>query len=334
MFLSIIIPLYNCEGFISECLDTILKSKFPKDNYEIIIINDGSRDLGAKICQRYAERHSHIRLLTQINKGASAARNAGLEVAEGDYVWFVDADDLIFSTFLFKAYQFLKEKNIELLCFNHIKIYSEHTEVVSEFANRHEMSGIDYFRGHYCNFIWNKIYKRSSLKSKRFLDGTKNIEDMLFNMITIIDMEHVLCVPEQGYKYNCTNLESTSRNKNLRNLVKLDQDSLRVLTYLNEFANRQSANNKKIVLRDSLNFSITGHLFSLFRFYSPNRLKRRIKYYRNLGLYPVSKSYNYKGNIFLIFANHESLFVNILRLVISTKHLVGMFSIKKMNIIK
>ena len=95
MFLSFIIPLYNCGKFISQCLDSILSSKLPCSQYEVIIINDGSVDDGPQICLDYVKKHSNIFFLSQKNRGASTARNVGLDMAQGEYIWFVDGDDMI-----------------------------------------------------------------------------------------------------------------------------------------------------------------------------------------------------------------------------------------------
>ena len=93
MKLSIIIPMYNAEKYIGNCLDSILNSDLPKGEYEVIIVNDGSKDKGPEIAQDYASMHENFRYLTQENQGQSVARNYGIREACGEYVWFVDADD-------------------------------------------------------------------------------------------------------------------------------------------------------------------------------------------------------------------------------------------------
>lgn len=95
ILLSIIIPMYNCEKYIAECLDSILNSDLPCDDYEVIIINDGSKDHGSEIAQEYVARHGNFRYLTQDNQGQSVARNYGIKESEGEYIWCVDADDKI-----------------------------------------------------------------------------------------------------------------------------------------------------------------------------------------------------------------------------------------------
>lgn len=93
--LSIIIPMYNAEKYIANCLDSILNSDLPKDEYEVIIVNDGSTDNGPTKAQKYVLEHENFMYLTQENQGQSVARNKGIELCNGEYIWFVDADDMI-----------------------------------------------------------------------------------------------------------------------------------------------------------------------------------------------------------------------------------------------
>jgi len=91
--ISVIIPVYNVESYVGDCLESIIHQSY--SNLEIIIVNDGSTDNSGLICQEYAERDSRIKHLESSNKGVSYARNRGLEVASGDYISFVDSDDCL-----------------------------------------------------------------------------------------------------------------------------------------------------------------------------------------------------------------------------------------------
>ncbi len=95
ILLSIIVPVYNAEKYISTCLDSLLEQDIDKSNYEIICINDGSTDSSLSILQSYSQKHPNIRLIDKPNGGVASARNLGLEVSQGQYVWFIDADDWI-----------------------------------------------------------------------------------------------------------------------------------------------------------------------------------------------------------------------------------------------
>lgn len=93
MFLSIIIPIYKVESYLRECLDSIAAS--PLDCWEAILVDDGSPDGCPQICDEYAARDKRFRVIHQENAGVAAARNSGLDVAQGEWIWFVDSDDVV-----------------------------------------------------------------------------------------------------------------------------------------------------------------------------------------------------------------------------------------------
>lgn len=95
MFLSFIVPVYNVERFLPECLDSLLRQDIPAGEYEIICVNDGATDASPAILRQYEAAHGNLRVIHQENAGVCAARNAGLDQAAGDYIWFIDADDCI-----------------------------------------------------------------------------------------------------------------------------------------------------------------------------------------------------------------------------------------------
>ncbi|MBF1445079.1 MAG: glycosyltransferase, partial [Prevotella nigrescens] len=114
--LSIIIPMYNAEKYIGICLDSILGSNLLKEEYEIVIVNDGSQDKSPEIAQNYAAKYSNVTYLTQENQGQSTARNYGIKTCKGEYVWCVDADDKVISEQLPKIIEALDEyKNLDIL---------------------------------------------------------------------------------------------------------------------------------------------------------------------------------------------------------------------------
>lgn len=96
--ISVIIPVYNVESYLGRCIDSVLRSDY--EDFELILVNDGSTDASPRICAEYARRDSRVRVLSQENKGVSAARNRGLESCRGEWVVFVDGDDCISPDFL------------------------------------------------------------------------------------------------------------------------------------------------------------------------------------------------------------------------------------------
>ena len=111
LFLSIIIPIYNAETHLPECLDSIVNQDISPAEYEIICVNDGSKDNSLSILKHYSENHCNIRIIDKENGGVTTARNAGLEAAEGSYIWFVDADDFLKDNILQKLRTRITEEN-------------------------------------------------------------------------------------------------------------------------------------------------------------------------------------------------------------------------------
>jgi glycosyltransferase involved in cell wall biosynthesis len=113
--ISVIVPFYNVEKYLRECLDSLVAQTF--SDFEVIMINDGSTDGSERIAQEYVERNTNFKLLSQKNKGQSAARNLGLDYAEGKYIYFLDSDDYIEKTLLEKTYAKAEECQLEVLNF-------------------------------------------------------------------------------------------------------------------------------------------------------------------------------------------------------------------------
>ena len=93
--MSVIIPVYNCEEFIEPCIESLMNQTMPQKNFQIVLVNDGSTDNGGKICSHVAEKYSNTVFVDKENGGVSSARNAGIDVAEGKYFVFLDADDTL-----------------------------------------------------------------------------------------------------------------------------------------------------------------------------------------------------------------------------------------------
>lgn len=187
MKLSIIIPVYNLEEYISSTLDSLLRINFSR-NYEIIVVNDGSTDNTENIIKEYQKRYSQIKLITIRNSGVSIARNIGIKNAVGDYITFVDGDDLVDQNFFelginemesggfdFIQSNFQKVNNDEISYFQ----YVEHDVVID---SRNEM--YSYFfspeKNLIYNSVWGKIYKRSLVNDIQFDSNVSVSEDQKY----------------------------------------------------------------------------------------------------------------------------------------------------------
>lgn len=115
MFFSVIVPVYNVEKYLSKCIESVLNQSFA--DFELILVDDGSPDACPEICESYKEKDSRIKVLHKPNGGLASARIAGIKLAEGEYVFNLDSDDLIENDTLECAYRFIKDTNCEMVSF-------------------------------------------------------------------------------------------------------------------------------------------------------------------------------------------------------------------------
>ena len=111
MFLSIIIPVYKVEPYLRECLDSVASS--PLDCWEAILVDDGSPDSCPQICDEYVAKDCRFRVIHQQNAGVAAARNVGVDAAQGEWIWFVDSDDMVDMSPVRNMLEWLR-KNLEV----------------------------------------------------------------------------------------------------------------------------------------------------------------------------------------------------------------------------
>ncbi|MVO10961.1 glycosyltransferase [Flavobacterium sp. TP390] len=113
ILVSVIIPVYNVEKYISEAIESVLNQTYKP--IEIILVDDGSKDNSLSICKQFVQQHSNIKLIEQQNSGVSIARNKGLSIAEGEYVFFMDSDDTIDVEFIRSSYEVAKTKDADIV---------------------------------------------------------------------------------------------------------------------------------------------------------------------------------------------------------------------------
>ena len=122
--LSIIVPVYNVEKYLFDCLYSIFSQNYSLDKFEVIVVNDGTKDDSMKIVDSF-RTYSNLVVIEQNNQGLSAARNAGLNIASGEYVWFIDSDDTIEQSSIYSLMSLVMYKKYDMLCFGLYKIDEE-----------------------------------------------------------------------------------------------------------------------------------------------------------------------------------------------------------------
>lgn len=188
---SVIVPVYKAEKFLNRCIDSILAQTY--ENFELILIDDGSPDNCGKICDEYAQKDERIKVVHQKNAGASAARNQGIETATGKWIAFVDADDLIQSNYL--EYMISEGNNADLIISSNLFIQQKQSILYKRRQDIFKyISLVQYSNG----FLWSKLFKRhiiveNGLKMDphiRFMEDNLFIIDYLLNSQTIQTLCH------------------------------------------------------------------------------------------------------------------------------------------------
>ena len=203
---SIIVPVYQVENYIRQCIDSILVQTFT--DFELILVDDGSKDKSGQICDEYAVLDQRVKVIHKENGGLSDARNCGMDQAVGNYFMFVDSDDYIAPTMLEYLYKALMNKEADIAVCNFLYFFEEDrkrdfsTNIQSEV-----LSGAEIFYSRKNERVygiwtvaWNKLYKRETLGNVRFRFGKYHEDEFWANDIYQMDIK-VVTIPECLYYY-------------------------------------------------------------------------------------------------------------------------------------
>lgn len=182
--ISIIIPVYNGEEHLDRCVKSVLSQSYRE--LEVILVNDGSTDNTGALCDDYAKKDSRIRVIHQQNAGVSAARNAGLEAASGDFIGFVDADDTILPRTYETAINAIAD--CDMVMWDAVTILqdgSTEPDTIPQLSEDRRLTRQDFTPSllrWMAGSVWRCLYKAELLRSVRFPLGIKLSEDRLFNL--------------------------------------------------------------------------------------------------------------------------------------------------------
>lgn len=209
MIFSIIIPVYNVERYLRQCLDSCLEQDIPRSEYEIIIVNDGSPDNSQSIIDEYAAKYDNIKVIIKENGGLSSARNAGLKVAKGDYIWFVDSDDSISANCLgFIKQVFADNPRIDLMTFGHNFLDENNNRLKTKqrnLMNGNIYNGLTLYKLGWCYpysgvqfYVFDRCYLENNKLS--FKDGIFG-EDWLFTITSYLKIDACYFSEKKLYNY-------------------------------------------------------------------------------------------------------------------------------------
>lgn len=315
--ISIIIPIYKVEQYLAECMESVLGQSYT--NLEIILVDDGSPDACPALCDEYAQKDKRVKVIHKENGGLSDARNAGLEIATGEYIAFVDSDDVIHKDYVRLLYEAIKGANADISACDLIEFQdgeetpsftSEIRDVkCNQYSPKEALSELIQGIG-FRAVAWNKLYKRSVLTGETFEVGRYH-EDEFFTYRIIDKASKLSFVTAKLYYYR-------QRSGSIMSTV-----SIKHLDSLDAYIERLKMLEEKypeLYIRDKVSFCI-----ACVNFYCGAKdsvaedkkiILQKVKEYRTCVSFEKEdmKSYTIREKMYIIGSKHLKIFCGLLNL--------------------
>lgn len=246
--ISVIVPIYQSELTLRRCLDSILSQTF--EDFELILVDDGSTDSSYGICREYAKDDPRIRIINKSHSGVSDARQLGLDSARGEYVLYCDSDDWMESIMIEKLIQMTIKSKPDLVVCDYIVEKDNESIIHHEFQNSLKndslIKNISYF-------LWNKLLRRSFLVENDIL-FPKNImmaEDMYITLLSLSKNACVSYIPLALYHYNQLNNRISITNNIQKSYIESNIKVINSLEYIldHRFQKRLKSNKVQVLIK-------------------------------------------------------------------------------------
>ena len=293
--LSVIIAYYNAEEYIAELLDSLLDQGFSDDEYEIIVVDDESTH-DVSVLKQYSETHDNVHYVWQKNARQSAARNRGISMAKGEYIYVCDNDDKVNRQVLGKIYDIAHQNALEILFFNRIKIGENDSLPIAkiDFVLKHDVvSGQQYIANHpyISTGPWHYIIKRIFIDQNnyKFPDGIIICEDVNFLIDVCIKAERVSYLDVDVYYW-------VQRSKSISHYEGKKKNTEKFLADMYWYIDQKKCliNNGKDLsptfirwIDTSINYHVFRLLHTAFRYLPFSLNKRYMRDLQSIGVYPI-----------------------------------------------
>ncbi|OJZ13240.1 glycosyltransferase [Sphingobacterium sp. 40-24] len=248
VLVSVIVPVYNVELYLVDCLESICKQSYR--NLEIIVVNDGSIDNSLHICYEFARKDSRIQVIDKPNGGLSDARNSGLTVCKGEYICFIDSDDVIHKDFVSILFNSIADGDICMCYFTRF-----YNDVIPDDQSIAEVSAEE-FSGDFVNqnlydekfdvnaiTVWNKLYRKSIWKDLRF--PVNRLHEDEFVVHQVLDLSKSFRLVDESLYYYRVREGSITKVKNQKNIL----DSIEALRNRRDYYRNRGWNQQVIKTR-------------------------------------------------------------------------------------
>lgn len=318
MKLSFIIPLYNAEAYIGKCLDSILDSDLDCKEYEIIVIDDGSKDNGHAIAREYEQKYENIKVLAQENQGQSVARNYGIREAQGEYIWCIDSDDYTDSKFSGFLNLLQANPSLDIIAVQLNKVRENGDKVGLECEQpevKHNviMKGRDAVINGYNPSSVCALIVRKALMEKydlHFYEGITH-QDVELSYRLMAHADDVIFTDYAPYIY-VLHPNSTSQSINPQKKIKYLSDEIIIMQSFTKLAEEFKSSDSRLyeaIMRrvKNIHFGMVLNLHNVKKEYSPLGINAAVlQNLKDAGLYPIHTDFgNWKKNLFKIILNQE-----------------------------
>ena len=250
-FFSIIVPVYNVEQYLRQCIDSILGQTFA--DFELILVDDGSPDNCPEICDEYAKKDERVKVLHKENGGLSDARNAGLEIATGEYIAFVDSDDYVAPDMYESLYNLITQNDCDMAICRAVIVREQDTPI---YEDAEDIKIMDSDTANYQMIYkrlfgvnaWNKLYKRKLFDKIRFPKGLL-YEDMATAYAFIGECNKVVYSPMKKYAY----LQRSGSIMNMTGYM-VSPDKVKIIEEMISYFEPKSINGKEEINAGSIRF--------------------------------------------------------------------------------
>lgn len=315
MRLSIIIPVYNVEQYLKRCIDSCECQNIPRDDYELIIVDDGSTDNSLQVAHKLTQKYENVIVIHQENRGLSGARNTGMSVAKGNYLWFVDSDDWVVENSVGSVLSLCEMYDLDICHFSSVD-YSPDGEIISNKSfpcSNVLMKGRDVllqYSSQVVRAVWLNFYKREFIdqNSFQFVDRLTQ-QDVEFNGRVFSVAQRCMFIDEALYVY-FYNQDSLSRSTNVVKRIKYVGDTVRVAALHRAFYEENCDDQElRNFMNKHINSRIAGVILNMIRIGEAKPVVDEfVKIAKEKGLYPVVGSFvSRKWNYLRLILNHRSL---------------------------
>ena len=306
MKLSVIIPVYNVERYLEQCVESLYYQELNEDTFEILLIDDGSKDSSLEVANQLAQQYTNIRVFHQENQGQAAARNKGIDEARGEYLMFVDSDDYLQSDQLVNLLDILYRESLDAIIYN-LQIEQKNGDI-----SIHKIPDVEYGKvfsgeevalryfvfGSMCRGIFSrKVFEKNNL---RFRYGfTHEDSELCFRLYPRLGKVMFVDKAIYFYRYNAT---STDRAKDIKKLQRnIESDAILVSKLMGDINSDIYSPAIQKRYREIANSNMIGFFFRVrsAKIWNKEDFKKKIEWLRDIGVYPIKGDTNSKKSLLI-----------------------------------